>query len=196
MTQAFKGIFRRHFFSNHHVESKRVESFFQNHYPQHECVTFNSFENLTIACIDECIQSSQQFHISSMVSGLYAIKNLCVITRRILPNELNHEMLIRLVSNKKTNSPFLEYVRGVITSETRVLAFLIDFANIHPLLRSGALLVTDQSETAEKIRWARSSYGRTADSSVNIAANGRFSEFQGVLANVIARSITDEDRSI
>ena len=60
-------------------------------------------------------------------------------------------------------------------------------------LDSGAFVSLNEADTAHKLRWMRSSYGRTGHVEVPINSNGRFSEIQAARALVF---LTEENCNI
>lgn len=182
----FKEIFDRHFFSNHHAEAIELEEKFENYFSGFECITFSSLAGLIVAVIDELVDSSIRLYVPKDLPDYLAVDRVKInkflsITGRSIIEELP------LKEQSKVNKELEQYkvdvnsYSAVLLDKQEIIAILFDLKKYHYLLCSGGLFVTKNIKIAEKIRWSRSSYGRRQHEFVNIAANGRFSEFQAAL---------------
>lgn len=179
----FASIFRSHFFSNHHTHAKEVESALEARLLGYECVTFSGFAGLvTSVAYEMCDARTRMLNVSKHPQTARTIESLnhfLAATAQIQIEELPKNERQRFINDLPANLfPDVLLVRDGTTK-----AIVLDFPDIHPMMASAGVFVTDDAELAEKIRWARSSYGRRAKATVNIAANGRLSEFQAVLMN-------------
>jgi len=179
----FSSIFRSHFFSNHHTHAKEVESTLEARFLGYECVTFSGFASLvTSAAYEMCDARTRLFNVSKRPQTARTIESLnhfLAATAQMQVEELSESERQRFLKDLPTNLfPDVLLVRDDVAK-----ASMLDFPDIHPMMASAGVFVTEDAELAEKIRWARSSYARRAKATLNIAANGRFSEFQAVLMN-------------
>jgi hypothetical protein len=72
----------------------------------------------------------------------------------------------------------------VLHKGNNLLGILLDFGKLDAIIASAPVFISQNKDYCEKIRWARSSYGRKRnDKKINIASNGRFSEFQAEVIN-------------
>lgn len=177
----FKPIFDAHFFSNHHVQAQAAEMQLESLFPGCQCVTFASLETLLIAVAGElCGPEVQLFNVSARAAARQSIEALgrfLAATGRPAIDALPPARQASL-SNFAGNAWPMD---AWLVSAERVMAVLLDASGLHPMLAGAGLFITPDTALSEKIRWARSSYGRRATSSVQISANGRFSEFQAIL---------------
>jgi hypothetical protein len=177
----FKPIFDAHFFSNHHVQAQAVETQLEDLFPGCECVTFANLESLLIVVAGElCATPVQLFNVSAREAVRQSIESLSrflSMTGRTPIHTLSparQATLSQLAGNALSMDAWL-------VREHQVIAQLLDASGLHPMLAGAGLFITPDAALSEKIRWARSSYGRRGASSVRIFANGRFSEFQAIL---------------
>jgi hypothetical protein len=184
----FRGIFDRHFFSNHHVEAIELENKFEKYFPGFECVTYSGLAGLIVAVFDELVDPSTYLYATHQypVSLDFDYKNinrfLCATGRPIV-KELPIVGQSMVIDKLRQYGIVANSYSAILMSGLEVEGVLFDLKKYHPLLSSGGLFVSTNSKMAEKIRWSRSSYGRRQDESINIGANGRFSEFQAALVN-------------
>jgi len=177
----FQSIFDTHFFSNHHVHAQAVETRLETMFPGCECVTFSSFAGLLVSVLDElCDASTVLCGVPSDEGARERLASLNAFLTgsgrapiRELPVAERAETVVPPESDWTADAWLLR--------EGRVVARLLDACGTHPMLASAGVIVTAESSLAEKLRWARSSYGRRTSSSVRISANGRFSEFQAIV---------------
>jgi hypothetical protein len=190
----FREIFERHYFSNHHVEAIEVERRFESMFDGCQCVTFSSLPALIVAVLDEMTDpEGRPVDLVQADASDAAIGDLSRFLeaggRRAL-RALGSDELERV--RGASALPFVcagQPVRAILLQGTTALGVLFDLAALDPMLGSAGLFVTRDRAKAEKIRWSRSSYGRREPAQIAIAANGRFSEFQGHLVNAaIART--------
>ena len=186
----FKDIFDRHFFSNHHVEAKRLESRLEQMFPDCECISYSSLPGLLTAALDELCEDDVVVHLNWDDQHLIAFNAFLHSTGRKSVSAWSNEIQAGAEAMCKSIASGLGvYVRGALMRGKEAVGLFLDFAECSDLLESAPVFVTLDAVLAEKVRWSRSSYGRRrASASVNIAANGRFSEFQGYLLN----SVLDE----
>lgn len=180
----FKKIFERHFFSNHHVEAQLLEAELSNLFRGSECVTFSSFHSLLVSIIDEIHCEKDNLSIDCNEAMLKDINLFLTATNRTNTTlwEFREEDIAQSdVAN--TEKKILGLIIGLIKSNGEPKGFILDLSCTSPLANSCAAFITKDPALAEKIRWSRSSYGRLSSSRVNIAANGRVSEFQAMLVN-------------
>ena len=179
----FASIFESHYFSNHHNHAQEVEAKLENKFAGYECVTFSSLGALvTSVAFEFCVNNMFLVNVSRSEETYCSIDGmnrfLHVATGiQITKSSENLDHLI--ADNLPLNlNPDLLLIEGDICR-----AALVDMRHCHPMLESSGIFVTNNAGLAERIRWARSSYGRRGDAVVNIAANGRLSEFQAMLFN-------------
>jgi hypothetical protein len=183
---AFKKIFERHFFSNHHIEAKQVEARLEQLYSGCQCVVVSGFAALIVSAIDELCDNDLMIYSTSSSDELTSqISN----TNKFL-NATNRRQVIILsetdFSSMLAQSKYLKSelnCHAVLFSQDEIMGIFSDLSKLHDNLISAGLFVTHDVEMAEKIRWARSSYGRLGHATIRIAANSRFSEFQGSMIN-------------
>ncbi len=181
----FNEIFNRHFFSNHHVEAKQLEETLEKAFEGYDCVSFSSVLGLVSAIYDEIITDDDIFYVYENEKILINLERFLSATNRkmrikTLPSSSRK---LSILACDKDNAYFNDYIFGGVVMNNKVIFVILDFSKISVWLRSAAFFITQDSELSEKIRWSRSSYGRRTKSFVNIAANGRFSEFQACLIN-------------
>ena len=181
----FKGIFDRHFFSNHHVEAKRLEARLEQMFlPGYECVTYSSFPGLLTAALDELCAGDLKVYVKVDEPLLWRFNAFFRATGRSCVHAWSGEVQAKVAAMSKGATPGLVmFINAVLVRDKEVVGLLMDFAECSDFLESAAVFVTPDAVLAEKVRWSRSSYGRRIPASVKIAANGRFSEFQGQLLN-------------
>ena len=186
----FKPIFDAHFFSNHHVQAQAVEAQLESLFPGGECVTFASLESLLVVAVGElCDTSVELFNVSSREAVRQSIELLGRFLSATGRTPINALAPARQATLSKPAGAALPTDVWLVR-EHQVIAQLLDASDLHPMLAGAGVFITPDPALAEKIRWARSSYGRRRPSSVRIFANGRFSEFQAVLLKngLMARS--------
>lgn len=182
----FKGIFDRHFFSNHHVEAKRLESRLEQIFVGCECITYSSLPGLLTAVLDELCEGGAEVHVNWDEQRLKSINTFFHATARKIVRTWSKEIQAGVEAMSKGFAPGLGgYIQGALIRGGEVSGLLLDFSACSDLLESAAVFVTPHTILAEKVRWSRSSYGHRAATSINIAANGRFSEFQAHLLNLV-----------
>lgn len=184
----FRGIFERHYFSNHHVEAIEVERRFESIFDACQCVTFSSLPALVVAALDEMTDPEGRpvdlVRADASYVALADLNRFLEASGRRALRALGSDELERVRSTSAL--PFVcagQPVRAILLEGATAIGALFDLAALDPMLRSAGLLVTRDSVKAEKLRWSRSSYGRREPAQIAIAANGRFSEFQGYLVN-------------
>jgi len=181
---SFREIFDRHFFSNHHVEARHLETRLEASFQGCECVTFASFPALLTAALDELCDDGATVHVAWDASKTGAINAFLRASGRREVQAWNKEALSGVDALRQRAAPGMaQHVCGVLMRDCTAAALLLEMAGESPLLLSAGVLVTQDGVLAEKVRWARSSYGRRAKATIHIAANGRFSEFQASLLN-------------
>ncbi len=177
----FKPIFDAHFFSNHHVQAQEVEAQLEGLFAGCECVTFASLESLLVVVTGElCDTPVALFNVSSRDPVRRSIESL----GRFLSATGRPSIGTLSPAQQAGWSPLAANALPTdawLVREQRVIAHLMDASDLHPMLAGAGLFITPDASLCEKIRWARSSYGRRQASSVRIFANGRFSEFQAIL---------------
>jgi hypothetical protein len=179
----FSAIFESHYFSNHHTQAKQVEASLEASLPDYECVTFSSFAALIVSVAHEmCDEHVQLFEVSQRSQTRLLISSLnlflAAVARKPIAKlaDSSHQQLF---SGLTTDiSPDVLLIDG-----QNIKAAVLDLSYLHPMLAGAAAFVTRDPALAEKIRWARSSYGHRSTAAVKIAANGRLSEFQAMLMN-------------
>lgn len=188
MMRDFSEIFARHFFSNHHTEAKQLESRLEALWPGHECVTFSSFPALLIAAIDELYDANTNLYVisesDSMVLQIASLNRFLHETGRrqlIIAESDKYPYLLEQVKYGFDNEGISP--KALLMENETIKGVFLDLSTKIPMLFSSGVFVTKDADLAEKIRWSRSSYGRRKSASINIAANGRFSEFQAYLIN-------------
>ena len=190
---SFSRLFFRHYFSNHYTEALSAEKKFSRETSEKHSVAFSNLETLVIATHDELkcdgveidlCDSSLQF--LAWVNRLNRVlertgRDTFDITERrwgLAEREFFYPRLTGLLSPS-----FVLQKDGVKVGR------IYDLGKSAALLKAGAIITTPSDRVAEKLRWARSSYGREGNAEVNIAGNGRFSEFQGR----VLRGVLDKD---
>jgi hypothetical protein len=183
----FKDIFDRHFFSNHHVEAKRVESRLEVVFAGCECITFSSLPSLIAAVLDElCEQSGAEVNMNWDERQIKGFNAFCHATgRKSVRNWSDAIQAATEVAYDGLHSGMGGYLQGALIHSDEASGLLLEFSKCSALLDSAAVFVTRDTTLAEKLRWSRSSYGRRAAASIKIAANGRFSELQGQVLNSV-----------
>jgi hypothetical protein len=184
----FSEIFERHYFSNHHVEAIEVERRFESMFDGCQCVTFSSMPGLVVAVFDEmCDAEGRPVDLVRADASDAVLCDLNLFLeaggRRAL-RALGKDELDRM--RAASALPFVcagQTVKAILVDGVTAVGALFDLAALDPMLGSVGLFVTRDGAKAEQIRWSRSSYGRRAPAQIAIAANGRFSEFQGHLMN-------------
>jgi hypothetical protein len=184
----FGPIFERHYFSNHHVEVIEVERRFESMFDSCQCVTFSSLPALVVAVFDEMTgpegRPVELVLADASDAALRGLNRFLEAGGRRPLRTLSGDELERV--RGASALPFVcagQPVRAVLLEGVTAVGALFDLAALDPMLGSAGLFVTRDGAKAEKIRWARSSYGRREPAQIGIAANGRFSEFQGLLIN-------------
>jgi hypothetical protein len=181
---SFKEIFDRHFFSNHHVEAKRLEARLEALFPGRECVTFASFPALLTVALDELCDDGARVHVAWDASKIGAINAFFRASGRQEVQAWNEEAQAGVDALRHgAAAGMARHVFGVLMRDGTAAGLLLEMAGESPLLLSAGVLVTQDGVLAEKVRWARSSYGRRSKATIHVAANGRFSEFQASLLN-------------
>jgi hypothetical protein len=185
----FSSIFERHFFSNHSIYAIEVEEVLEARLLGCECVTFSSFAALLVSIADEMLDASHHLlNISTTInsqSDIVAVNRFLSMTSRPTITALANE------EKKKWQDESRSYLCAggglkmdvILASETAILAGVVNLSGGHDMLTSSGVFVTKHADLAEKIRWSRSSYGRHSSANIKIAANGRFSEFQAIIAH-------------
>ena len=181
---SFSEIFDRHFFSNHHVEAKRLEARLEALFPGCECVTFASFPALLTTALDELCDGGATVHVAWDASKTGAINAFFRASGRREVQTWNKEAQAGVDElGHGAAAGMARHVHGALMRDGKAAGLLLEMAEESPLLLSAGVLVTQDGTLAEKVRWARSSYGRRAKATIRVAANGRFSEFQASLLN-------------
>lgn len=184
----FSEIFAKHYFSNHHTEARHLESWLEQVLPGCECVTFSSLPALLVAAVDELCDSEANLYAAPEPSP-HALQALGL--KRFLHATGRRQVLF---AGQEEYTHFAEQARrefgegdilpaAVLMEKGSIRGIFLDLAARVPILLSAGVFVTRDAELAEKIRWARSSYGRRKPACIHIAANGRFSELQAYLVN-------------
>jgi hypothetical protein len=177
----FKPIFDTHFFSNHHLQAQALEAQLEDRFPGCQCVTFASLESLLLVVAGElCSASVELLNVSSrnnVQQSIAALSGFLHATGRPAINTPPSDRRAALATFPGNRWP----VDASLVSEGEVVAYLVDASGLQPMLAGAGLFITPDAALSEKIRWARSSYGRRSSSSVRVFANGRFSEFQAML---------------
>ncbi len=174
----FKPIFETHFFSNHHVQAQQAEALLEAQRPGQECVTFSSFAALVTAVADELAsKDTPMVCVSSSATTRQMLRSLNVFLQASarLPVVLDPGAIDLQPRAQGRPADVLLLAPGGARAE------LLDFTGVHPMLGSAGVFVSSNADWCEKVRWARSSYGRRGAAQVSIGANGRFSEFQAML---------------
>jgi hypothetical protein len=177
----FHEIFDTHFFSNHHIQAKKLEATFEQRFDGLECVSFSSYEGLLITLCDEvCDARTGIFSYpqgDDNESKTQSLQAWLAHTHRPAIEQLTPEQA-RVISSKK---PAHLQPQAVVLREAQLVAYVLDGARWHEMLAGAGILLSADAQVAEKVRWARSSYGRNGKAQISIASNGRFSEFQAML---------------
>lgn len=184
----FKAIFERHFFSNHHVEAKRIESRLEDFLPGPcECISYSSLTGLIVATLDELCEDNTVVHVKCDDLNHKSLNAFLEATgrKKVAIWNLELQTCIETITKVEPTCDLSKYILGALMRGREITGLLLDFAESTDLLESAPIFVTWDRVLAEKIRWSRSSYGRRTSASVKIAANGRFSEFQGAILNSI-----------
>lgn len=184
----FGEIFERHYFSNHHVEAIEVERRFESMFHGCQCVTFSSLPALVVAVLDEMTDPEGRpvdlVLADASDAALNELNHFLEASGRRALRALDSDELGRV--RGASALPFVcagQPVKAILLDGATAVGALFDLAALDPMLGSAGLFVTRDDANAEKIRWSRSSYGRREAAQIVIAANGRFSEFQGHLVN-------------
>lgn len=184
----FREIFERHYFSNHHVEAIEVERRFESMFDACQCVTFSSLPALVIAVLDETTDPEGRridlVRADPSDAALSDLNRFLAASGRRALRALGSDDLERM--RDASALPFVcagQQLRAVLLDGATAVGTLFELAALDTMLGSAGLFVTRDGAKAEKIRWARSSYGRREPAHIGIASNGRFSEFQGHLVN-------------
>jgi hypothetical protein len=177
----FKGIFDRHFFSNHHVEAQQLEMQMEQVYTHHECISYSSFSALLIATLDELCERSTTVCVAWDRPRTQAFNAFCRATGRPEVQLLDATEIA--LPRPHAALPLEHAPKGVLLRAGRPAGWLLELSGMSPLLYSAGMFVTQNPELAEKVRWARSSYGRRATAEIRICANGRISELQSHVLN-------------
>ena len=181
---SFREIFDRHFFSNHHVEAKRLEARLEALFPGCECVSFASFPALLTVALDELCNGAATVHVAWDASKTAAINAFFRASGRQEVQAWNKQAQASVdVLRHGPAAAMAKNVFGAMMHDGTATGLLLEMAGDSPLLLSAGVLVTQDEALAEKVRWARSSYGRRAKATIRVAANGRLSEFQASLLN-------------
>jgi hypothetical protein len=182
----FKEIFDRHYFSNHHVEAKNLETMLERGFPGFECITYSSFPALLAAALDELCDDGARVCVTWDDQRLGSINAFFRATGRQEIIAWNEQARAGIDALKQKSVPGLaQYIHGALMKGDEVLGAFMDFSGCSSLLVSAGVFATANPPLAEKLRWSRSSYGRRAPASIKLAANGRFSEFQAHLLNAV-----------
>lgn len=181
----FLNIFKRYYFSNHHKEAIQLEETMEKDFPKMECITFSNIESLWVTTIDEICED--KIYIYSKLDQITTerINNFLRNTNRIEIKEYSSLPLVivqrieALIPNK-----YSQFLVGALLDNENLLGIYFDFGNCSEFIYSAPIFMSENKIFCEKVRWARSSYGRrSVISDLKISANGRFSEFQGHIVN-------------
>ncbi len=177
----FAPIFETHFFSNHHLQAQALETQLEALFPGCECVSFASFEGLLTTVAGEmCKAPAQLFNVSSRDAVRQTIESLnrfLSLTGRAqirTPSSACQATLTGVAADALRTDAWL-------VQSQRVVARVLDVSGLHSMLGCGGVFISPDAALSEKIRWARSSYGRRGESGVRVFANGRLSEFQAIM---------------
>jgi hypothetical protein len=184
----FNEIFARHYFSNHYTEAINIEKYYENKFKNYNCITFSNVEALIIAIIDEICDKNYKIYYEvnrekekRKINGL---NKYLEVTQRIVIEEkkiVDNEDIVNVFGSEAFM--YKKLIFAYISRDNKHEGLILELNNDISMLNSAGLFVTKNLKFAEKIRWSRSSYGRRNDSDIKIAANGRFSEFQGYILN-------------
>jgi hypothetical protein len=184
----FREIFERHYFSNHHVEAIEVERRFESMFDGCQCVTYSSLPALVVAVKDEMTDPEGRLadlvRVNAGDAALGGLNRFLEASGRRALRALENGEFERVRS--ASNLPFEcagQAASAILLDGSVAVGSLFDLAGLDPMLGSAGLFVTRDGAKAERLRWSRSSYGRREAAQITIAANGRFSEFQGHLIN-------------
>ena len=183
----FSDIFARHFFSNHHIEAKTLESLLEQLLTDFECVSFSSLPGLLVATVDElCDDEAKIYTITEKFSRpehkLLELNQLLKATGRRQLLFKGEDEQVNIFRRSSYNFSSIDMMpTAVLIDQFGILGMFLDLATKQPILLSAGIFVTRNKKLAEKIRWSRSSYGRRENAVIKIAANGRFSELQAHL---------------
>jgi hypothetical protein len=178
-------IFERHYFSNHHTEAINLEKRLEKEFPKMECVTFSNIESLWVAVIDEICEDNINLYSKTGLNTMERINRFFKATKR-------RQMKNWSTISKKTQQlvqnivpiNYLDFLVGTLTDKDKLSGIFLDFGKCSEFISSAPIFISNNKMFCEKIRWARSSYGRRFKiSDLKIASNGRFSEFQGLIVN-------------
>lgn len=176
LEKIISAVIHNKYYSNHGPLAQELEKSIETKLKVN-CVTYASIELLTIAILDELPISVFKFYSATekelifklieFLRGPQAAKKFLNCSKTVGD--------IRTVNETTQNLKILYEVQTDNGAAVRVFD-LLSYVDQHPV--NGALAVSKDKNALEKIRWARSSYGRQASTTINIAANGRFSELQ------------------
>ena len=178
----FSAIFEAHYFSNHYRQAMALEAKLErDDYPGRQCVTFSGLPALAVTVSLEMVDAASRLvevsRRSSTCATLDALNRFLQATGR--------EGILK--ATPQESLCWQEELEGLadadllLVHQGRIKGMIMDLSDRHPMLASAAVFVTSDDALAEKVRWARSSYGRRAPADIRVAANGRFSEFQAAL---------------
>ena len=181
----FSNIFKRYYFSNHHKEAIRLEETLEKDFPKMECVTFSSIESLLITTIDEICDDNKYIYSKLDQITTKRINNFLNSTNRNNIKEYSN-LSLDIIKRIKDLTPnkYLKFLVGAISDDESLLGIYLDFSDCSEFIYSAPIFISENKIFCEKVRWARSSYGRrSVISDLKISSNGRFSEFQGLIVN-------------
>ncbi len=184
----FSEIFARHYFSNHYTEAKNLERLLEQALSYCECVTFSSLSALLVTATDELCDADANLCVAP---GSDPVDVKVAGLNRFLHATGRHQVVIAAPYEYAQLTERARHEFGmddiapaaILIEKENIRGVFLDLATKVPILLSAGVFVTREANLAEKIRWARSSYGRRKSATVHIAANGRFSELQAYLVN-------------
>ena len=175
----YQRIFDRHYFSNHYIESNKVEAQLKETYSKKHAVIFANFLLLTMAAKDELnadIAIDMQTEFIKKVNSILKTMGRRPVRKKTINDDENFRKLVQpLKRAPKALSGYL-YVDDEPNS-------LIISKNLSGLITNITALITDDNLVAEKIRWARASYGRQGRATIKLKSNGRVSELHALEMN-------------
>ena len=180
--ESISQVIENRYYSNHGPIAQAFESELKKSFPSYEVVTYASLELLLIAVVDEL--TIKYFSISSGDEKYFQQKYFKLLENLREKKFQNIEIKIKEESHhSKIEEIFYNFDHHCIhVSNATQSAILIGLEKkINQIKVRAALVITKDSDWAETVRWSRSSYGRTFNKKIKIAANGRFSELQAIL---------------
>jgi len=180
--ESISKVIENGYYSNHGPIAQAFEAELKEIFLDYEIVTYASLELLLIAVVDEL--DIQHFSISPEEENYFQQKYFKLLENFREKKFRNIEIKIKEESHhSKIKEIFYNFDHHCIhVSNATQSAILVGLEKkIDQIKVRAGLVITKDTDWAETVRWSRSSYGRTFDKKIKIAANGRFSELQAIL---------------